>query len=188
MPVYGAVAGRRAGGARASTASTRPTSSSSLDADFLGFGPGAVRYTKDFSSRRRMGTPQDELNRLYVVEPVPTVTGAKADHRLRAQGARRARVRRRAGRRGRRGRRGRAARRSAAKRRSGSRPSRRIFRRISGKSVVVAGDTQPAAVHALARAINEALGNAGTTVTYTAPIVAIAGRRRGVARRARRAT
>ena len=54
----------------------------SLDADFLGFGPGAVRYTKDFSSRRRMGTPQDALNRLYVVEPVPTVTGANADHRL----------------------------------------------------------------------------------------------------------
>ena len=54
----------------------------SLDADFLGFGPGAVRYAKDFASRRRMGTPQDELNRLYVVEPVPTITGAKADHRL----------------------------------------------------------------------------------------------------------
>ena len=61
----------------------------SLDADFLGFGPAAVRYTKDFSSRRRMGTPSDQLNRLYVVEPVPTVTGANADHRLAAQGARR---------------------------------------------------------------------------------------------------
>ena len=54
----------------------------SLDADFLGFGPGAVRYTKDFSSRRRMGTPSTQLNRLYVVEPVPTITGSKADHRL----------------------------------------------------------------------------------------------------------
>ena len=64
----------------------------SLDADFLGFGPGAVRYTKDFSSRRRMGTPSDELNRLYVVEPVPTVTGANADHRLAAEGARHSRV------------------------------------------------------------------------------------------------
>jgi molybdopterin-containing oxidoreductase family iron-sulfur binding subunit len=54
----------------------------SLDADFLGFGPGAVRYAKDFSSRRRMGTAEHEVNRLYVVEPVPTVTGANADHRL----------------------------------------------------------------------------------------------------------
>ena len=35
-----------------------------------------------------------------------------------------------------------------------------------GSSVVVAGDRQPAAVHALARAMNEALGNVGATVTY----------------------
>ena len=54
----------------------------SLDADFLGFGPASVRYTKDFSARRRMGTPKDALNRLYVVGAVPTVTGGKADHRL----------------------------------------------------------------------------------------------------------
>jgi molybdopterin-containing oxidoreductase family iron-sulfur binding subunit len=53
-----------------------------LDADFLGFGPGAVRYSKDFSSRRRIGTPTEELNRLYAVEPIPTITGAQADHRL----------------------------------------------------------------------------------------------------------
>ena len=37
-----------------------------------------------------------------------------------------------------------------------------------GRSVVVAGDYQPAAVHALAKAMNEALGNIGTTVQYTA--------------------
>ena len=34
-----------------------------------------------------------------------------------------------------------------------------------GRSLVVAGDFQPAAVHQLARAMNESLGNAGTTVT-----------------------
>ena len=38
--------------------------------------------------------------------------------------------------------------------------------------MVVAGDHQPAAVHALARAMNQALGNVGATVTYHAPVTA----------------
>ena len=36
-----------------STASIRPTSSSSLDADFLGCGPGRLRYAREFAARRR---------------------------------------------------------------------------------------------------------------------------------------
>ena len=36
-----------------------------------------------------------------------------------------------------------------------------------GRSLVIAGDGQPASVHALAHAINSALGNVGTTVVYT---------------------
>src|SRR5574341_1402813 len=50
----------------------------SLDADFLACGPGSVRYTRDFTRRRAQRT----MNRLYVVETMPSVTGAKADHRL----------------------------------------------------------------------------------------------------------
>src|SRR5262245_55116525 len=46
----------------------------SLDADFLGHGAGVVRYSKDFASRRRITTPETEQNRLYVIEPVTTVT------------------------------------------------------------------------------------------------------------------
>ncbi len=41
-----------------------------------------------------------------------------------------------------------------------------------GSSVVIAGDTQPPAVHALAHAMNQALGNAGRTVIYSEPIEA----------------
>ena len=41
-----------------------------------------------------------------------------------------------------------------------------------GKSLVVAGEFQPAEVHALAHAINAALGNVGTTVYYTEPVEA----------------
>ena len=36
-----------------------------------------------------------------------------------------------------------------------------------GASLVIAGDSQPAAVHALAHAMNQALGNVGKTVVYT---------------------
>ncbi len=141
----------------------------SLDGDFLGFGPGALRYTKDFASRRRIGTPQDEQNRLYVVEPVPTITGAKADHRLPMKA---------------RDIQGFAAALAAAVGAGGAGGSMAgdaakwipavaaDLQAHRGRSVVVAGDRQPAAVHALARQMNEALGNVGATVSYVAPIVA----------------
>ena len=59
----------------------------SLDADFLSCGPGNLRYVADFMSRRRVRTTatdagQATMNRLYVVEPGVSTTGAKADHRL----------------------------------------------------------------------------------------------------------
>src|SRR5208282_2547399 len=54
----------------------------SLDADFLSTGPGALRYARDFADKRRVTGPESAMNRLYVVESTPTVTGAMADHRL----------------------------------------------------------------------------------------------------------
>ena len=48
--------------------------------------------------------------------------------------------------------------------RNGSRRWRRICWRIAASSLVVAGDGLPAPVHALAHAMNEALGNVGRTV------------------------
>src|ERR1700732_1536872 len=44
----------------------------SLDSDFLSSGPGHVRHAREFSSRRSMQGPAAQLNRLYVVESVPT--------------------------------------------------------------------------------------------------------------------
>ena len=54
----------------------------SLDSDFLTTGPGGVRYARDFSSRRDAVDNLDQMNRLYVAESSPTLTGAQADHVL----------------------------------------------------------------------------------------------------------
>jgi MoCo/4Fe-4S cofactor protein with predicted Tat translocation signal len=54
-----------------------------LDSDFLDCGEGDLASTRAFSSRRRVISPKDSLNRLYVVENRYTLTGAMADHRLR---------------------------------------------------------------------------------------------------------
>ena len=142
----------------------------SLDADFLGFGPSSVRYAKDFASRRKISTPADQQNRLYVVEPVPTITGAKAEHRvaLKAGDVHAAAAA--------------LANAVGVTAPAGAALTERWQTVLPvlakdlldhrGRSVVVAGPTQPAAVHALARAMNEALGNVGSTVTYTTPVVA----------------
>ena len=139
----------------------------SLDADFLGIGAGSLRYSKDFASRRRIGTPRDEQNRLYVVEPVPTITGTKAEHRLAAKAAEvhglAAALAQAVGV---------PAGQGSASGNSATWVSAAAadLRAHGGRSVVVAGTHQPAAVHALARAMNQALGNIGTTVTYSAPV------------------
>ncbi|MEI9975430.1 MAG: hypothetical protein WDO73_27200 [Ignavibacteriota bacterium] len=49
-----------------------------LDADFLSVGAGNLRYARQFASRRRVSAEKTTMNRLYVVEPMPTATGAKA--------------------------------------------------------------------------------------------------------------
>lgn len=52
----------------------------------------------------------------------------------------------------------------------GSRQWPRTFLAFKGRSLVVAGDNQAPIVHALAHAINAALGNAGQTVVYIDPL------------------
>ena len=55
-----------------------------LDADFLGVGEAnALAYTRDFADGREPTSTPPHMNRLYVAEPMLTVTGGMADHRLR---------------------------------------------------------------------------------------------------------
>ena len=144
----------------------------SLDADFLTTGPGHTRYAREFSSRRAIEGPETKLNRLYVVECTPSSTGSMADHRrpLRASEVE-AFTRQLATEFG-------IASVGAPESLHTAIPSEwtaalvRDLNKHRGACVVIPGDGQPAIVHALAHAINAALGNAGNTVHYTEPIEA----------------
>ena len=149
-----------------------------LDSDFLTSGPASVRYQKNFAARRRMVDDNRTMNRLYAIESTPSLTGAKADHRMALPAtaiepfARALAAATGAGS-------GAGSAAAAGAWSPGAEEQRwiaaiaRDLQANRGRSVVVAGDYQPAAVHAVARAMNEALGNVGTTVTYGTPIQAI---------------
>ena len=53
-----------------------------LDSDFLDCGEGDLAAVRGFTSRRRVHSAKDTMNRLYVVENRFTLTGSMADHRL----------------------------------------------------------------------------------------------------------
>ncbi len=131
---------------------------------------GGVRYTRDFADRRRVTDDAKQMNRLYAVESSPTLTGMKAEHRLPMRAVRhRGFARKLAAAVGRRGA-GARSEHADAWRRAGREvdraPSPRICRRTAAVRWSLPATIQPAAVHALAHAMNQALGNIGTTVTY----------------------
>ena len=142
-----------------------------LDADFLLEEPGHVRYARDFSDRRRARLVMDaDMNRLYVIESTPTITGAMADNRLPAKASR---VRNLAL--------ALAAKMSVAGATApaGLTPDEQKFVDAvagdlqsvpKGRSIVIAGSHQPPEVHLVAHAINAALGNLNVTVMGHEPI------------------
>ena len=142
-----------------------------LDSNFLEEGPAHVRYSRDFSFTRaasatadaadyeaREGFAHDEMSRLYVAECTPTLTGSAADHAVRlrfplvetlarkiAQDLGVSGV-------------------TANAENVAALPAAWLAAVMEdlaahkGHAVVVAGDAQPPEVHALAHAINGALG------------------------------
>src|SRR5438874_9601624 len=143
-----------------------------LDSDFLFMHPAALRYARDFSASRRVIDPANAtLNRLYVAEPSPTITGSNADHRI-AAAARDIRA---------------IAEDIAA--RIGSRPRTSDLPKEAaryeawiqaasddlianrGASIVIAGEGQTREVHELVAGINNYLGN--ETVASHRPLLAL---------------
>jgi molybdopterin-containing oxidoreductase family iron-sulfur binding subunit len=138
-----------------------------LDADPLLTDPEMIRHARGFADGRRAGASGGTMNRLYAVEAVYSLTGATADHRLRLESRQIAPfVAALAARLGAPGASGQAA---------GTVPGvdarwldalAKDLLANRGKSLIVAGDRQPAAVHAAVCALNAHLGNNGTTVSY----------------------
>ena len=138
----------------------------SLDADFLSAESGSLYYAREFAKGRRVAKKDDPMNRLYVVESALTLTGSMADHRLRLASSHMLAF---------------AA--ALAQQVTGDATFGNLAQGLDvkpewiaecandlkdhkGASLVLAGAHQPAAVHAIAYAINAALGNIGRTVDF----------------------
>ncbi|HVU12335.1 MAG TPA: 4Fe-4S dicluster domain-containing protein, partial [Phototrophicaceae bacterium] len=139
-----------------------------LDDDFLFVDPGHLAYTRAFSDRRRVQGDNPAMNRLYVVESSPSITGSMADHRLPLQPSDVERFARAL-----------AQNLGLANAAPSDIPdswSRWLaalvadLRAHAGTSLVTAGSGQPPIVHALVYWINATLGNTGKTITYIAPL------------------
>jgi Fe-S-cluster-containing dehydrogenase component/anaerobic selenocysteine-containing dehydrogenase len=119
----------------------------SLGADFLGTGPNCLRYTHDFAAARQ---PSEKMNRLYVAESTPTLTGAMADHRFILKPNEMLMF-------------------AETLLSSGDSPAAKISADLKahpGKSVVIPGEHESVALRQIARQLNETLGSVGTTVDY----------------------
>ena len=148
-----------------------------LDCDFLFALPGSVRYARQFADRRAArttapGAPSEARNvrmsRVYVAEPTPTISGAKADARLPIRATRIADLLRAIA--------ARITGRGESSSDDWSQAERdwlaaatNDLRAARGRGLLLVGDGQPAEVHAAALALNAALGNVGATVSLLPP-------------------
>ena len=140
----------------------------SLDADFLGPGPAQLAYSRAFAERRRVRSAEDTMNRLYMLEGAPTITGSMADHRVALRPSEVVAAAHAL-----------AARLGVAGAEGEAHGLEDWLGAVAedlqgagGRCVVVAGDEQDPSVHALAHAMNAALGSVGKAVFYTDPVAA----------------
>jgi molybdopterin-containing oxidoreductase family iron-sulfur binding subunit len=144
-----------------------------LDGDPLTCAGGNLRYVRDFAQRRRPVAGGLGMNRLYAVESTPSSTGAAADHRLAlAMNQMEEFARRVAAAVGVKVTAPPASAAAAATERWISAVARDLLQH-RGASLVIAGEPEPPAVHALAHAMNAELGNVGKTVVYSEAVEAV---------------
>ncbi len=152
----------------------RATRILSFDNDFLFALPGRVRYARDYSGRRRARAQEKldagSMNRLYVVEPGLSLTGANADNRLALKPSLISAVAQR------------VAMKLGISTSSGAQAAAlpeaatrwadaaaADLLEHGPDTLVLAGPTQPSWVHALVHLMNQHLGGLGHTVTPIEP-------------------
>jgi molybdopterin-containing oxidoreductase family iron-sulfur binding subunit len=148
-----------------------------IESDAISEAPGHLAFARAFAERRRAAEAgSGRMSRVYAIEATPTLVGAVADHRfvlkpqkievaLRAIAA--------------------AVGAGPAAWHDGEHPFwvdavARDLAAHPGAALVHAGSEQPPAIHALAHAINSALGAAGATVRYIEPVAVDAGDGSGI--------
>ncbi len=143
----------------------------SLDADFLGpTERDFIGNTRRFAQSRRPGEPETdgpeaggtEMSRLYAVESNFSLTGGQADNRLPMPASRIAAFAQALA--AELGLGGGSADDLTARERAFLGELAADLRQAGARGLLVAGDTQPPAVHALCMAVNSRLGGIGTTV------------------------
>ena len=141
-----------------------------LDGDLLDHGPHQIGTSRDWVEARQASAKSGRLLTLYTASSTPNLTSAKADHhlaigsadlaglidRLRAEIA--------------------APTQPAAGDPLGAWVTRAgaALAAARGRGIVAVGATQPASIHDAAHRLNDALGNNGGSVFFTAPVVATA--------------
>jgi molybdopterin-containing oxidoreductase family iron-sulfur binding subunit len=138
----------------------------SIDSDLFQSEAGSVFYAREFAKGRRVTSKDDDMNRLYVAESSFTLAGSMADHRVRLASSHMLAF---------------AA--ALAAKITGDSSYEKLAQGLDikagwieecaadlannkGLGLVVAGAHLPAAVHAIAYAINASLGNIGSTVEF----------------------
>ncbi len=143
-----------------------------LDADFLGTGGDKIANARAFAARRAADDPTlGEMNRLYVAESSVSITGASADHRMAVRPAEVEAIAREL-----------AVELGLAVEKGALPASAMVKATVAAmvkdaqarptRTLVLAGESQPAFVHALAYAINAKLGSLGSAVVMTEPVEA----------------
>jgi molybdopterin-containing oxidoreductase family iron-sulfur binding subunit len=138
----------------------------SLDADFLSSSayPGFLPLSAAYAERHRYESGK-VMNRLYTVESMPTVTGAKAEHRLGLKPSDIAKF---------------ASALANGGSFAGDEYAQKFFaavladlKKAGSRAVVIAGEQSHPAIQAAAHALNAQLGAVGSTVVYTETVQAL---------------